>query len=127
MSTEKDLVVDKMNEILSVVGLLKTLSIDHINHKPHRYTIGPKHVGYAADHEGGMMTNETLKKVQCAFPRCSASYEEHISNKVAFLQLNRDGNNDEANDELKKLADIMKEQNIEGIVMVESDPEYRIT
>jgi hypothetical protein len=127
MSDTKDLVIDKINEILATTGLMKALSINNINEKPHRFTIGPQHIKHAAEKHSGMLGLETLKAVQCAYPRCTTSYDEHTSNKVLFLQLQRNGSNEEANVELKKIVDIMKENDIEGIVMVESDPEYRIT
>ena len=127
MSEEKDLVVDKMNELLLPVGLFKTLNVDTINHKPHRYMIGPKHIQHASDKHGGMLGTATLEAVHCAYPNCNSSYEEHTSDKVAFLQLKRDGENKEANDELKKIVDIMKENKIDGVVMVETDEQYRIT
>lgn len=127
MNDTKDLVVDKINEILAPTGLMKALSINNINENPHRFTIGPQHIKHAADNHGGMLGLETLKAVRCAHPRCNVSYEEHTSDKVLFLQLQRDGNNEEANAELKKIVDLMKEDNIDGIVMVESDQEYRIT
>lgn len=127
MSEEKNPVVDKMNELLAPGGLLKVLSIGEINHRPHQYIVGPKHIAHAADHHGGMLGEETLKAVHCAYPGCTASYEEHVSDKVAFLQLQRDGKDEEANTELKKIVDLMAADKVDGFVMVETDEKYRIT
>jgi len=127
MSENKDLILSKMNDILSEIGLFKVLSIDRINHNPHRFMIGPKHVSHASDKHGGMLGEETLKAVPCSHPGCRFSYEEHVSDNIAFLQLKRHGKKDEAEKEIKKLVDTMKENKIDGIVMVETDEEYRIT
>jgi hypothetical protein len=127
MSETKNLVLDKINEILSEVGLLKALSIDRINHKPHRFVIGPKHIAYASENYSGILDERTLNAVKCADPKCHLLYVDHRSDKVLFMQLTRDGKNEEANAELKKLVPTMQDDKIDGIVMVESDPEYRIT
>ena len=127
MSETKDLVLDKVNTLLSEVGLLKALRIDHVNHKPHRFMIGPKHVSYASENYSGILDERTLAAVPCAHPKCHLLYIDHRSDKVLFMQLTRDGKNEEANAELKKLVPTMQENKIDGIVMVESDPEYRIT
>ena len=49
---------------------------------PHPYTIGPKHVAYAADRHGGMLSEHTIEEgerrgIHCAHPRCTLSYKEH--------------------------------------------------
>lgn len=58
-----------------------------VNHKPHPYTIGTRHVADAADNHSGMLGDETIKKIPCAAPRCSLSYDEHTSDNVLFLEL----------------------------------------
>ena len=127
MSETKDLVMDKVNTLLSEVGLLKALSIDHVNHKPHRFMIGPKHVSYASENYSGILDERTLAAVPCAHPKCHLLYIDHRSDKVLFMQLTRNGNKEEADAELKKIVDIMKDNKIDGIVMVETDENYRIT
>jgi hypothetical protein len=44
-------VVAKCNEILKN-EVVKALSVDNVNHKPHPYVIGPKHIEYATEHSG---------------------------------------------------------------------------
>lgn len=127
MSDEKDLVVEELNKILSEHGLFKALSINNINHDPHAFVVGPQHIKDAATNHGGMLGEATLNKVHCAYPGCKLMYADHKSDKVVFLQLARDGKNDEANAELGLIKQILTDNKIEGIVMVESDPEYRIT
>lgn len=127
MSDEKDLVVEELNKILEEHGLFKVLSIDNINHEPHKFMIGPPHIKHAAEKHGGMLGETTLRAVKCVYPGCTTSYDDHKSTKVVFLQLKRDGKNDEANGELILIKQILTDNAIEGIVMVESDPEYRIT
>jgi len=42
-----------------------------INHKPHPFMIGAQHVAYASDHHGGMLGEETCRKIPCAWKGCT--------------------------------------------------------
>lgn len=127
MSEEKDPLVEELNKVLAKGGLFKVLSIGDINHNPHEFMIGPKHVTHAADHCGGVLGDATFDVVPCARAGCNLLYKDHKSDKIAFLQLSRDGKNQEANDELVLIKQILTDNKIDGIIMVESEQEYKIT
>lgn len=101
--------------------------VDNVNHKPHPYTIGPKHIKYASDHHSGMLGTETLKAVPCAVRNCQLSYEEHTSNKLLFLSLLRNASKDEVNTFVTDiLKPILIENKIDGIAFVDTPEQYRI-
>lgn len=115
----------KIREVLNK-DLFVLKSVNQVNHNPHPYTIGPKHVSYAADHHGGMLDERTLDKVPCAFPGgCNLDHASHTSDTVAFLSLKRDIEKKEAQDELKKLIDHVGKETIAGVVFVETKQKYR--
>ena len=116
---------DKINNLLKAQDLYKCLNVDNVNHNPHPYTIGPKHIHYASDHHGGMLGKETLDKVSCAHPNCTTPYDQHISDNVAFLQLQRNGTNDEANVILRKLVKKLGEKFVDGFAFVETSEKCR--
>ena len=118
---------DEVQKILDESGLFKFLNVDTINHKPHPFMIGTRHVTHASKHHGGMLGQATLDAIPCSHPKCVLSHDAHTSDKVAFLQLTRDATNDEANDVLKQLAPIIEKEKVNGFVFVESDEKFRIT
>lgn len=122
-----------INEKLVNQNLYTCKSVSNINHKPHPYVIGPKHIAYASDNWGGMLSEEAIiagekaSKCKCAHPGCNISYEAHSKgDKVAFLQLLRNGTNDEANKILKKLVDQLGEAFVDGFLFVETPEKFRI-
>lgn len=114
-------------EILSANNIFIVKSITNVNHKPHPFMVGSKHVVHAHDHHSGMLGEATLKAIPCAHRGCTSSYDQHTHDKVLFLQLTRDVKNNEASLELKKLLDIMAANKIDGIAFVEADEKYRIS
>jgi hypothetical protein len=102
-------------------------SIQNVNYKPHPYTIGPTHVTYAADHCGGMLGKETLEKVPCAHLGCTLSYDEHISDKVMFVQLKRNTTGKEAGTFLMQMEEEILKDGIDGFSFVETPENFRLT
>ena len=103
-------------------------SIEGVNHKPHPFTIGSRHVAYAADHCCGMLGDEVLKKIPCAAPGCGRRYEEHTYDVVMFLSLKRNADREEAQAELKRAIDAgLEADEVDGFCFVETDERYRIT
>ena len=97
-------------------------SINTVNHKPHPFTIGPKHIAYAADHCGGMLGTDVCKKAPCAHKGCRLSYEQHTHDTVMFLSLKRNVSNSDAVDQLKQLAAAgMDEDGIDGVAFVKNN------
>jgi hypothetical protein len=121
----------KVEEALSKQDLIECLSVDAVNHKPHPYMIGPRHVGYASDH-GGMLSPEVIlagekeNKCKCATPKCNLPYEEHTSDTVAFIKLLRNGTGDEANAIMKQLFEDIGTHLIDGVTFVETAEKFRI-
>lgn len=118
-------VVDKCNETMES-SPVKALSVNNVNHKPHPYVIGPKHNEYATEHSGGMLTEDVCRAVQCAHPKCNLPYDEHISDKVLFVQLKMDAENAEVVKALQSIRPIVEENGIVGYAFVETKEKYRV-
>lgn len=115
-----------IKNVLAEQDLLAVKLVTNVNHKPHPFMIGTKHVAYASDHHSGRLGEETCRKVPCAHPRCNATYEEHTSDNVCFLQLKRNGTNDEVNTILKNLVDNIEKNLVDGFAFVETTKKFRI-
>lgn len=118
--------LEKINSLLKVNGLFIGLSMDNINHKPHNYTIGSEHVKYAAEKHGGMLGEETCRKVRCARPNCNVPYDDHTSDEICFLKLTRSITNEEAKTELKNLVDTLGEKFLDGFSFIETPEKFRM-
>jgi len=99
-----------------------------VNHKPHTFTIGPRHVAYASKYCGGMLGEDVMRKVPCAAKRCKLSYDEHTYDMVLFLRLKRNLSQNEAKQILMEIIEEAKKLNVrlDGFTFVESDGNYRI-
>jgi len=100
--------------------------ITSVNHKPHPFVIGTKHVVDAANNHGGMLGQATMDKIPCDY--CKRPASEHTSDKVMFLQLKRNCTNEEImtflkSDEMMKLTESEK---VDGFAFVETDEKFRI-
>lgn len=102
-------------------------SIIGVNHKPHPYMIGPSHVAYASDYNGGIINESVINDVKCAYPGCNLLYDHHTYDRVMFLELKRDCTSKEINDVLLELKEKMVEDDIDGICFVETKEKFRIT
>lgn len=117
----------KVKELLANQDIFAVKDVTDVNHDPHPFTIGPKHVAHAADNHGGRLGDATLEAVSCAVSGCNLSYTEHKSDKVCFLQLQRNATNDEANTILKELVDELGEDFVDGFAFVETEEKYRVS
>ncbi len=108
-------------------GLFIVKSITHVNHKPHPFMIGPKHIGYAAHHCGGMLGKEAVDAHPCAKRGCRLPYDEHTSDHVLFLAQVRNLTDSEAQAALKIITADMESDKIDGIAFVETPEKFRIT
>lgn len=106
---------------------IKLMDIMDVNHHPHPYTIGPKHIQHASDHSGGLLGEDTVQKIPCAHLNCKLSYAEHTSDKVMFLQLKRNTTDKEMHEFMDNLSKTFVEDKIDGICFIETDEKFRIT
>ena len=97
-----------------------------VNHKPHAFMIGTRHIKHASDNYGGMLGEETLREIPCAMKNCNVPYDEHTADDVCFLQLRRDANSDEVTKLMKKVVDTLGEQYFDGFCFVETEAKYRV-
>ena len=121
---EKEVVIRKALEGQNVFDLK---SVIQVNFDPHPFTIGSKHVVYASDHNGGMLTQDVVEKIPCAHPNCRLSYHQHKSDTVGFLQLQRNVTQGEAQTILKALVETIGESLVDGFTFVDTKEHYRIS
>jgi hypothetical protein len=102
-------------------------SITQINHKPHPYTIGPKHIHCASEHHGGMLRENTCKAVPCAHEGCKVPYDQHTHDAVMMLSLTRNLAKEEASAALQQIVDAGTDADgIDGFVFVDTEEKFRI-
>jgi hypothetical protein len=116
-------IIEKVTPMLK--GLFTAHSISGVNHNPHPYVIGPKHI------QNNVLTPEEIERlevtgVHCAYPGCRVSFRDHTYDNVLFLSLTKDITNDEANEILKPVAEILEKEKIAGIAFVETEEKFRI-
>ncbi len=116
-------IVKKANELLE---FFTAIDVHNVNHKPHAFMIGPRHVAHVADHNGGMLGEKTMEEVPCAHPGCQVSYDQHVSDKVLFLELKQNITEEQAPKDLGKLREMLDANGIVGISLVETEEKYRV-
>lgn len=117
-------------------GLLKdgpfiVKSITGVNHRPHPYVIGPRHIGWASDHWNGMLGKAAIKDFEahgghCAHPNCTLPLDQHTYDTVLFLSLKKDVLKEDARDILAPVGEQMQKDKIDGLCFVETPEKYRI-
>lgn len=67
------------------------------NYSPHPYMVGAEHVAYAADHNSGYLTEESIAALErqkgrgmCKQRGCSLYVHEHKSDYIALFELRKD-------------------------------------
>ena len=94
-----------------------------VNHKPHPFTIGPRHVAHASDKHCGRLGEETLQAIPCAASGCGMGYEHHTHDMVAFVKLKRSAKKSEISAFLRTVVDDEKEwvalNKVDGFVFVQ--------
>lgn len=121
MQKNKEELLTLFGEILKEKDLLKSVGLHEINHEPHVYMVGPKHIAKAADENGGVLSEDILETMPCAHKKCKLSYREHTSEQTLMLTLTRDVLNSEANDELIKLKNELIINQVKGVSFVENE------
>lgn len=115
----------KYKEVVSKTSCFTLESISNVNHKPHPFMIGARHVDHAAKYHGGMLGEAVLKAIPCSHPGCKTDYQNHTSDLVMFLSCKKDCTNQEAKKDLQDIVDQgAGKDGIDGFAFVKS--EYRI-
>jgi len=87
--------MNKEDDLKLLQGLtLKTLTVvmmQGVNFKPHPYVIGTGHVGYAADHYNGMLSEDAIRDaerhgIHCAQRGCRLPYDQHTYDRAVFVR-----------------------------------------
>ena len=110
----------KYTPLVKETGIFVLETVTDINHRPHPFMIGPRHISHATDHHYGVLGEATLKAVPCAHPGCKLPYESHISDKVMALKLIRNATNNEAQEALKTIV----YDNIDGFVFIKTEFDF---
>lgn len=128
--------MDKKEQLIEVFkgqDLFKVYDLNNINHRPHPYMIGPEHITWSHDGNfGGMISEECIRngeekgKVRCYHPKCQLLYDDHIFDAVCFLQLLRNGTDDEAAIIMKDIVNKLGKDFIDGFSFIESEEKWRI-
>jgi hypothetical protein len=97
-----------------------------VNHRPHPFMIGTRHVTIASDKFGGMLGIEAIEYaeklgVYCATPGCLLSYSQHTCDKV--LAINIKGKPDlnsvpGLREYLFSIKETLEQNKIDGVVFV---------
>lgn len=119
----------EIQELVSPHFIVK--SIDSVNHDPHPFMIGARHVAHAADYHGGSLDEDALnsaeaKGIFCAHRGCNLTYKAHTSDKVCFIQLTNHLSSKLAQETLLKTEQVFKREGIDGVCLVETEEQYRI-
>jgi hypothetical protein len=121
----KEETLELFTELLEPGGIFQPAGMHEENHRPHPFTVGRKHVAHAAEHNGGILSEEICQELGCAHSKCTVPYDEHESDKVLFLQLRRDAEQLDANEELLKIKDKLEEHKIAGVAFVDTEEKFR--
>ena len=126
MSEVKLTTEDKINTFLEGNKNFILKSVTAINHRPRPYEIGTRHIKYASVSYGGILGKEVVNKVHCAHPKCSLMYDDHRFDNIAFLQLKRDADKEDAQKDLESIIKCLDKDEIDGFVFVETKEKFRI-
>jgi hypothetical protein len=107
----------------------KLAQITSVNHKPHPYVIGSRHVVHASDNFGGMLGESAIehgerKGIHCAHPGCTTAFKNHTSDLVCFIEVSREypelKNVPGLQEYLKSIADKATELHIDGFAFTKA-------
>jgi len=104
-----------LRELLEPVFGVSFYDIKNVNHRPHMFTIGPKHI---ANSPGMYLDPDSAP---CAVPGCKLSYKEHTSDRVLFLEVTIDP--EEVTQTLEpyqeELVSLLKDNGIAGVAFID--------
>jgi hypothetical protein len=120
-----------------LAGSFVVRSVQQVNHKPHPFMVGARHVEVASRSFGGRLGKEVCDQVGCDWreganpgggrgPRCGRPTAEHTSDRVLFLSMVRHLTRDEATAALGRIADRLKADGVDGVAFVETPERFRV-
>lgn len=109
---------EKYRGLLDTGGLFTVLKIQQVNHRPHLFVVGTKHVAYASDHCNGILSEDVCEKIPC--DHCREPISKHVSDKALFLRLVRDLGNKEAADALFVIKEQFVKDGIDGVAFIKN-------
>jgi len=115
---DKKELINKLNELLA--PYLEVHDLTTINHRPHPYTIGTKHIAHASDNYRGILDERTMQSLPCAYPGCNLTYEEHTSNKVIALKLLGNYSHGRVQVVLRSTLPLTEEHGVDGFIFIEN-------
>jgi len=97
-----------------------------VNHQPHPYTIGAKHVAAAAG-RGGVLSEDICDEMTCAVPGCDLTAKDHTCDMACFLQQRKSMRQSVAKASLQRIVDIVAErgETVDGFTFVETPEKFR--
>lgn len=120
----------KVKESIEHCDFIKLLEIQEVNHKPHPYIIGPKHVTYASDHCCGRLGEDVMNALPSCKPKGYYGPDVYLKDitfdRVCFMQLTRSVPRKEFLEGMQPAMDEWEKAGIDGMVFVETDEGYRV-
>lgn len=81
---------EKIKELITHEDII-VYGVHQVNHSPHPYTVGLRHIREANKNSGiGVIDKNLCRRVRCAVPNCNIPYDEHFSDTACFLQFKKD-------------------------------------
>jgi len=117
-------IITEIAEILDKEGFLKVDGIHESDHKPHPFTIGPKHLAKAKEISDGELTEEILIMYPCDAPGCKKPIGMHSTKRELILQLRKDTPESKAQEELLKLQQLFTKHTIQTISFADTVEGY---
>ena len=104
------------------------ISIENImavNHEPHPFVIGPRHV-VDASNRSGVIDDETLENITCAHPGCNLLYADHSFETIILLKLLESIDEKAASDFINTITNDLLVHSIDGFAMIETEEKFRV-
>lgn len=121
----KEQLLGVFQDILAEADIIKVSGIHEEDHKPHPFTVGPKHIEEANEKNEGVITEEICEMFPCEHQDCSLSYTDHTSTKTLVLQLKRDVLHSEAHAELAKIKPALMKHDVVRVAFADTEEHYK--
>lgn len=98
-----DQLLAELKKTLPADATFKVVRMTSVNHKPHPYMIGPRHVSHASNHFGGILGDAAIEDAErngigCAnrdhHGTCGLTRAEHTSERVVVVAVPNDRDED---------------------------------